>query len=120
MPGQCLTFEVDTQVGYIEYVSYVYLFQVQAYGVLRLFGYGSVDLQVTLFMAEVEIVDVHFARVDHDLRRVYLPYGVVEDYVRFLYVDNSFSGRVSLFGLGGRILCCILSLPASWEELRTN
>ena len=72
-----LTFEVDTQVGYIEYVSYVYLFQVQAYGVLRLFGYGSVDLQVTLFMAEVEIVDVHFARVDHDLRRVYLPYGVV-------------------------------------------
>lgn len=70
-------------------------------------------------MAEVEIVDVHFARVDHDLRRVYLPYGVVEDYVRFLYVDNRFQGGF-LFWAWREGFVCILSSPASWEELRTN
>lgn len=61
------TFEVDAQVGYVEYIAYVYLFQVQAYGVLRLFGYGSVDTQMTLFMTEIEIVDMYLARVYNDL-----------------------------------------------------
>ena len=63
-------------------------------------------------MAEVEIVDVHFARVDHDLRRVYLPYGVVEDYVRFLYVDNRFQGGFLFLGLAGGF--CVYFVVASF------
>ena len=37
-------------------------------------------------------VDMYLSRIDHDLRRVYLPDGVVEDYVCLLNIDDCFQG----------------------------
>ena len=47
---------------------------------------------MTLFVAEIEVVDMYLSRIDHGLRRVYLPDGVVEDYVCLLNIDDCFQG----------------------------
>ena len=41
-------------------------------------------------MAKVKIIDVHFAGVEYDLRRMYIPQCIVQYYVGGLNINDGF------------------------------
>ena len=99
--------EVYSQVGNIEDVADVDVAQVYLYRVFRHFRDDAVYVQMSLFVAEPEVIDKDFPRIYDDLRRMYLPEGVVEYGISRMNLDDGFQwrfggcmGKVALQGVG--------------------